>query len=255
MKIRIFDHNIYNIKDPDVLIAGCGTGQQSIERKSKYKNSQILAIDLSLSSLAYAKRKTEELQVSGIEYMQSDIRDLDKVGRKFDIIECAGVLHHMDDPVSGWRVLTNCLKKGGLMAIGLYSELAREIIVKIREEIKEKGIGSSNTEMKLFRNGILKSKQKHHMIIKEASDFYSLSEFRDLLFHVQEHRFTIPQIKDCLANLGLKFCGFQGELIVKDFILKNSKKDDLYNLDIWNLYEESNPGTFIGMYQFWCQKV
>jgi len=33
-------------------------------------------------------------------------------------------------------------------------------------------------------------------------DFFSLSECRDLLFHVQEHRFTIPQSGDALDALG-----------------------------------------------------
>ena len=43
---------------------------------SLYKNSKILAIDLSISSLKYAKRKTEELGIENIEYIQHDILDL-----------------------------------------------------------------------------------------------------------------------------------------------------------------------------------
>ena len=61
---------------PKVLIAGCGTGQQSVYAASLYKNSKILAIDLSISSLKYAKRKTEELGIENIEYIQHDILDL-----------------------------------------------------------------------------------------------------------------------------------------------------------------------------------
>ena len=94
-----------------------------------------------------------------------------------------------------------------------------------------------------------------HIEIKQFSDFYSLSEFRDLLFHVQEHRFTIPKIKDCLAELGLKFCGFIPKEIVSKFKLKNNHKDDPYNLDKWKVYEEDNPRVFSDMYQFLCQKV
>ena len=86
-------------------------------------------------------------------------------------------------------------------------------------------------------------------------DFFSLSELRDLLFHVQEHRFTIPQIKDCLSKLDLKFCGFETNEIVWDFKLKNTGIDDPYNLDKWHLYEKANPHSFYGMYQFWCQKI
>ena len=187
--------------------------------------------------------------------MQADLLDLGKLAKKFDIIESGGVLHHMDDPMAGWRVLTDCLESGGLIKIGLYSELARDSIVTIREEINQSGMGSSVNAMKLFRSDVFNSSEQHHKNIRSFNDFYSLSELRDLLFHVQEHRFTIPQIKDCLSQLGLKFCGFESDKIVKNFKLMNTGKDDPYDLNKWGLYEKDNPRSFPGMYQFWCQKV
>ena len=109
--------------------------------------------------------------------------------------------------------------------------------------------------MRMSRNNIIDSEENHRGGILEVSDFYSLSELRDLLFHVQEHRFTLPQIQSCLSDLGLKFSGFDKKTIVESFKLTNSNPDDLYDLDKWNAYEKANPSTFIGMYQFWCQKV
>ena len=41
------------------------------------------------------------------------------------------------------------------------------------------------------------------------NDFYSTSECRDLLFHVQEHRMTLPQIKAFLVAQELQFLGFE----------------------------------------------
>ena len=111
------------------LTGSIGTGKSTTA--AMFKSSKVLAIDLSLSSLAYAKRKTEELAINNIEYMQADILDLGKLNKQFDIIESSGVLHHMDNPIKGWKVLTDCLTAGGLMRIGLYSELARKNIVKI----------------------------------------------------------------------------------------------------------------------------
>ena len=141
------------------------------------------------------------------------------------------------------------------MKIGLYSELARQHIVEMRQEIKEAGIGSSDAAMKSFRTTVMTSDQKHHKKILNSPDFYSLSTLKDLLFHVQEHRFAIPQLKQCLAELGLKFCGFEDDSIVKKFSVSNARENDPYDLDKWQTYEESNPSTFVGMYQFWCQKV
>ena len=255
LKLKLFDENIKDIQSPNILIAGCGTGQHSIGTAARFENSKALAVDLSLSSLSYAKRKTEELEIQNIDYMQADILDLGKLGRHFDIVESAGVLHHMDDPVAGWRALTDCLKRGGLMKIGLYSELARQHIVEMRQEISKTGIGSSDAAMKSFRTNVMTSDQNHHKQILNSRDFYSLSSVKDLLFHVQEHRFTIPQIRDCLSELGLKFCGFESSQIVSHFKLTNIGAGDPYDLDKWQAYEEANPNAFSGMYQFWCQKI
>lgn len=141
------------------------------------------------------------------------------------------------------------------MRIGLYSELARKNHIKIRTEIHKLGIKHNEKEMKLFRKNVISSPEEHHMAIKLRHGFYSLSNFRDLLFHVQEQRFTIPQIKDCLAELGLEFCGFEVDKIVSHFKLAYTGADDPYDLEKWQAYEAINPGVFIGMYQFWCQKL
>jgi tetratricopeptide (TPR) repeat protein/SAM-dependent methyltransferase len=150
VNLRLFDTTVNGVETPYILIAGCGTGQHSIGSAARFKNSKMLAVDLSLSSLAYAKRKTEELGFQNIDYMQADILDLGKLGRQFDIVESSGVLHHMHEPIAGWRVLKDCLRSGGLMKIGLYSDLARQHIVKIREEIEKSDIGSKASQKNML---------------------------------------------------------------------------------------------------------
>ena len=255
IKLNLHDYKIFDVEKPEILIAGCGTGQHSIGTAARFKSAMVLAIDLSLSSLAYAKRKTEEFRIENIKYMQADILDSSHLNKQFDIIESVGVLHHMADPRVGWEALTDCLKPGGLMKIGLYSELARQHIMRIREEISQLGIGSSNKEMRSFRDLIIKSEKDHHKLIMNSGDFYSLSTLKDLLFHVQEHRFTIPLIKDHLDKLGLHFCGFESKVIASHFKLTNTYKEDPYDLNKWQAYEEANQRSFAGMYQFWCQKA
>ena len=253
--LNLFDDNVKKVEHPSILIAGCGTGQHSIGTATRFLNSEVLAVDLSLSSLAYAKRKSDELAIKNIEYLQADILNLDKLERNFDIIESVGVLHHMSDPMDGWSVLVNRLKPGGLIKVGLYSELARQHIVKIRDEINNAEIKSNEADMKLFRRMVIYSNEDHHKLIQNSDDFYNMNTLKDLLFHVQEHRFNLLQIRDCLAQLGLKFCGFEIEKVVSHFKLNNTHANDLYDLTKWQKYEEANPMTFAGMYQFWCQKL
>ena len=86
-------------------------------------------------------------------------------------------------------------------------------------------------------------------------DFFSLSECRDLLFHVQEHRFTLLQIEEALLSLDLKFLGFEmrDRRPLQKFKESHSNRSALTSLSLWHQFELDTPNTFTRMYQFWCQ--
>jgi SAM-dependent methyltransferase len=151
LKLKLYSDKIKDVSAPTILIAGCGSGQQSIETAATFSNCHVTAVDLSMTSLAYARRKSNELSFANLDYLQADILHLHQIKKEFDIIESVGVLHHMDEPMTGWKVLTDILKPGGLMRIGLYSELGRKEIVKARREIASLEIGTSANEIRKFQ--------------------------------------------------------------------------------------------------------
>ena len=253
--LKIVDHKIFESMEPQILIAGCGTGYHSIQTATRFKDCNVLAIDLSLSSLAYAKRKTEELGIKNIQYMQADILDIAKLGRQFDIVESFGVLHHMKNPMAGWKVLNGCLRLSGLMMVSLYTELSRQHIVKMRQEVQQENIKADHDGMRYFRRKIIESEKEHHRRILSSPDFFSLGPLRDLIFNIQEHRFTMLQIKKCLASLSLEFCGFEANEIVNRFKTTNLGSGDPYDLVKWHSFEIENPYTFARTDGFWCQKI
>ncbi len=254
LNLQLYSENIKNVTAPSILIAGCGTGQHSIGTASRFSNCNVTAVDLSLASLAYAKRKTSELEFDNLEYLQADILHLHQIGKEFDIIESVGVLHHMDEPMAGWKVIVDLLKSGGLMKIGLYSELARHHIVKVRKEITKLKVSTSEAGIRKFRQSLAESNDEDHQLLTTSNDFFSHSALRDLIFHVQEHRFTLLQIKNSLDELGLKFCGFENKNVISNFKKLHRNEEDIYDLELWHQYEERNRQAFAGMYQFWCQK-
>ena len=138
--------------------------------------------------------------------------------------------------------------------IGLYSEKARQHIKRIRSIIKNLNYEINDKNIKLLRNEIIITDTEDNNLIKDSTDFYSLSTLRDLLFHVQEHTFSIPQILQNINKLDLKFCGFENRHILNLFKKIYKNKKDAYNLNLWNEFENNNQRIFAGMYQFWCQK-
>ncbi|NDE11557.1 MAG: methyltransferase domain-containing protein [Chitinophagia bacterium] len=251
--------NLPYSKSPNILIAGCGTGQHAILSATRFLNAKVTAIDLSLSSLCYATRKTRELGLKNITYFQGDLLELDALEDQFDIVESVGVLHHLLNPEEGLRNLVRRLKTGGLIHLGLYSEIARKDISLTRKLIKDKNLSNSQSDIQILRNSIINNSHLEFNKLQSVmihNDFFSTSECRDLLFHVQEHCFNLIQVENLLKVCGLTFLGF--EFLDESFkepyraqMLDNTE----YLLTHWHEFELQNTSFFSGMYQFWAIKV
>ena len=241
----------------DILVAGCGTGQHPIETARRYANAQVLAIDLSLSSLCYARRMTRKLGLTNVEYAQADIVKLGTIGRSFDVIESVGSLHHLADPLAGWRVLLSLLRTNGLMFVGLYSKFARHEITLAREFIAQRGYRPSADDIRRCRQDLMALDDPAPLkSVTKFWDFYSTSTCRDLIFHAQEHQFTIPDIKAFLQKNGLTFIGFIIDPAIQQHYRARFPQDPaMTDLDCWNVLETDNQLIFKGMYQFWVQKA
>lgn len=250
-----------NNKLPDrvnILVAGCGTGQQPIRDARRFLHENITAIDLSLNSLAYAKRKATEMGLENIEFMQADIMNLKDYNNRFDFIEAFGVLHHLESPLAGWKVLCGLLKGNGVMRLGLYSEHAREAIVATRKYIREHGFTGDIEGIRLCRQAIFALPE--HDLVKRvigSPDFYTASECRDLIFHVNEHRLTLVQIADYIKQLNLEFLGFEFPDFhtIRKYQECYPEDKQALNLELWDAYEQANPETFASQYVFWCRKI
>ena len=92
--------------------------------------------------------------------------------------------------------------------------------------------------------------------VTRAEDFFTMSECRDLLFHVQEHRLTLPQISAFMADNDLKFLGFEIDAGAQALYRSRFPGDAaMTDLASWQVFEREKPDTFVGMYQFWVQKA
>lgn len=236
-----------------ILVAGCGTGREALSAAIAFPNADILAVDLSLTSLSYARNRAKMHGITNVTFKQADILKLGQIQDKFDYITSSGVLHHLADPEAGWKILRGLLKPHGFMRIALYSELGRFAVVAGRKAIQEKGYTDDAAGMRRFRKdmGQLLSLEEQMDLIS-FGDFYHLSMFRDLLFHVQEHRFDIPRIARALDDNNLRFLKMEASEEA-EALYRKSFGTTPQNLANWEMLEKQNPSIFRTMYFIWSQ--
>ena len=160
----------------------------------------------------------------------------------------------LEDPVAGWRVLRSLLRPGGVMHIGLYSELARREIAAAQELIVARGFDATTEGIRQFRSDLqLLDRWRPFRSLTALEDFYDTSGCRDLLFHAREHRFTLPGIKQCLEELELDFLKFNVDSAVQQrYSLQYPGELAQADLNCWTQFEVENPSTFLGMYNFYA---
>jgi len=230
------------------LVAGCGTGYEAIDLARTDPGLTVTALDLSRASLAYAQRNAAELKLD-IAFVQGDLLDLDDADR-YDLITCTGVLHHLADPLDGLRSLAEVLAPGGVLRVALYSRRARALVREAHALIAAHG-WSGDDGIRALRAHILALPPEAPLArLIESDDFWSMSGCRDLLFHVLEHQFDLPEIGRMIDAAGLRLVGVDAPDRTRALLGAASPLD----LDRWDAIEADHPTLFAGMAALWCQK-
>ena len=255
---------------PAVLIAGCGTGRQALDIARRLPEAEITALDLSFASLAYAKRKAEEAGVENLTFVQGDLLALGDlpastdmsgasaaIGAEFDMIFCSGVLHHLAEPEAGLAAIASRLKPGGVMKLALYSREARAFLKPAREKIAALGLRADAEGIRQARFALFNLPEGDPARAVTAwLDFYSLSDCRDALFHVQERDYDALELAEYLATQDLTFLGFQGlpRETAQAYRARFPQDPEARDLTNWAAFEPDHPLTFVAMYQFWVSR-
>jgi len=198
--------SLEDLDAPRVLVAGCGTGRHALQVARRLERARVEAIDLSRASLAFAIRRARELGEARVTFAQADLLALDR--GTYDLVECVGVLHHLEDPAAGWRAVRRLLAPGGLLRAAVYTAKARTGIARARDEIARRGLTAR--DIPRFRALLVEHAQEWSVPeIPRMIDFYTRPGCRDLLFHVSEHRHPLRQISADVAAAGLRVIGVE----------------------------------------------
>lgn len=249
------DRQAFGGRAERLLAAGCGTGFEPIDLARMDPSLNITAMDLSRTSLAHGARVAEELGLTNVRFVQGDILALGGVNERFDIVTSTGVIHHMARPEDGLAQLAGVTRPGGVIRLGLYSERARALVRLAHDLIAEKGWQATDADIRVFRAHVLALPDGEPLAqLRESADFYSLSGCRDLVFHVQEHRYTPPQLAELVTGAGLRLIGFEASPEATGRFREMFGAANPLDMNLWDRLEAQYPTLFAGMYHLWVQK-
>lgn len=244
---------------PSLLVAGCGTGAELVALALRLPDVRITALDLSRASLGYARRKALACGCDAVDFVQGDILNLPDLDRQFDVVYSTGVVHHMRDPAVGVRRLAERMRPGGLLKLGFYSERARAPIRAAQAAIAASEHEATPDGIRAFRRHVLGLPGDAPLRqLLRWRDFFSLSECRDMLFHVQDHDFRLPAAASMLRDAGLEVLGLSRRLppgALQAYRARFPDDADATDLGRWDQVEASYPNLFAGMFHVWARRA
>lgn len=201
------------------LVAGCGTGDSVIWLAHQLRDmpAEIVAIDLSESSLAVARERARIRGLDRIRFVHGSLLDVASLGLGlFDYITCLGVLHHLPDPDAGLRALESVLAENGGMAVMLYGSVGRSHIYSIQHLLRHLTAGLDHPADQLaFAKQIVGNlpptndfRRREGPEVVRGVYLANDTNFWDTLMHSQDRAYTASETRDYMQAAGLQVQSF-----------------------------------------------
>jgi len=100
-----------------VLEVGCGVGAQTVILARRSPDARFTSVDVSLDSIAEARRRTGRAGLANVEFRQADIFALPFGPKSFDHVFVCFVLEHLARPIEALAILGRLLEPGGTITV------------------------------------------------------------------------------------------------------------------------------------------
>ncbi len=193
-------------EDLDILVAGCGTSQAAT-LAAGLPQARIVATDISSTSLQSTANHLKSMGRENVRLEKLPIEEIAALGLDFDLIISTGVLHHLADPEAGLKALAGVLRAEGSMFLMLYGKHGRTGVYMLQEMFRRLGITPSTVtrkDLKNVRELVQALPPAHPFSGGGYVDHLSDEGLVDLLLHVQDRAYSLPDIYDFLDQAELK---------------------------------------------------
>ena len=214
-----------------VLDAGCGTGLTAVSIAAAHPEIEVVGIDLSKTSLQHARALARKHGVrDNLELHCLPIQDIGSLGQRFDYIVASGVIHHLDDPLQGARALADILTPSGGIFMMLYATHGRAGVYQLQNALRVLADGADYDEQVAMARSVVEHIPGDHPFRSTNwtdTNWPGDAGLVDLLLHVRDRSYTVPEVYNLLGASGLQMVRFMDPLTYDPATyLRNAGLDD-----------------------------
>ncbi len=197
-----------------ILDAGCGTGATAVRLARDFPSVEVTGLDLSPTALDQARVRAEQEGVRGnLAFIQGTLEEFD-AQEHYDFIVSSGVIHHLADPVAGLSRLSALLRPTGGIGFMVYAPYGRRPVQLVREILKQiPSESESPVDQAKHARAIVKALTPSHPFAPDEwteMGWGSDAGIADLLMHVHERTYSVPELLTLLDASGLRLERFYG---------------------------------------------
>jgi len=138
---------------------------------------------------------------------QLPIEEIAELGRKFDLIVCTGVLHHLADPAEGLRELAEALRPDGVAAIMMYARYGRAGIEMMQITFDRMGLCQDEESLETVKSAIAALPAAHPLrgYLQITGDLKGDAGLVSTFLHGRDRSYTVEDCLELTASSGLVF--------------------------------------------------
>ncbi|MEL6335883.1 MAG: class I SAM-dependent methyltransferase [Pseudomonadota bacterium] len=195
------------------LVAGGGTGDGLVMLAQRLADigcpAEITYLDMSAAARAVAEARIAARGLS-VRFLTGDLRQAPALAvaeGAFDYIDCCGVLHHLDDPDSGFAALAEALSPQGGMGLMVYAPYGRTGVYAMQAAFGALLAGDPPQDKPEIARQVLAGLPQTNWLGLNTlvGDHVTGGDagLYDLLLHARDRPYTIDALDAALTRAGL----------------------------------------------------
>ena len=199
------------------LVAGGGTGDAAIMMAQQLSDrgnaGTVTYVDLSTASRKVVEARAKARGLTNMEFHTASLLDLPSLGvEPFDYIDCCGVLHHLEEPEAGLKVLESVLTDDGGMGLMVYATLGRIGVYHTQNALRALvGDLDQKQQVPLAKKFVEQLPKTNWLVRNPFVGDHKLGEdaaFFDLLLHPRDRSYLVPEVVDLLSAADMELVTF-----------------------------------------------